>query len=89
MSAPAAPDAVPPELAQWTAQVVAALDLAEADTPDAAVLLDLTRQVAHEVTRTAGPLTCYLIGLATARRGGGAADLSQVVAEVRALVEQR
>lgn len=30
-------------------------------------LLDVTRQVAHGVARIAGPLTCYLLGLAVAR----------------------
>lgn len=30
-------------------------------------LLDLTRDVAHGVARVAGPLTCYLVGLAVAR----------------------
>ena len=29
-------------------------------------LLDLTRDVAHNVARIAGPLTCYLVGLAVA-----------------------
>ncbi|SDO40530.1 hypothetical protein SAMN04515671_0836 [Nakamurella panacisegetis] len=29
-------------------------------------LLDLTREVAHGVARIAGPLTCYLVGLAVA-----------------------
>ena len=30
-------------------------------------LLDLTRDVAHGVARIAGPLTCYLIGVAVGR----------------------
>ncbi len=30
-------------------------------------LLDVTRDVAHSVTRIAGPLTCYLLGLAVAQ----------------------
>ena len=29
-------------------------------------LLELTRDVAHGVARIAGPLTCYLVGLAVA-----------------------
>ena len=77
---------IPAELTAWTAQVLAALGLSDDDAPDAAVLLDLTREVAHQVTRTAGPLTCYLVGLAAARRGGRPDDLTQAVAQVRALV---
>lgn len=30
-------------------------------------LLDLTRDVAHGITRVAGPLTCYLVGVAVGR----------------------
>ena len=32
-----------------------------------AELLDVTRDVAHGVARVAGPLTCYLIGVAVGR----------------------
>ncbi|MCL2090827.1 MAG: DUF6457 domain-containing protein [Micrococcales bacterium] len=78
----------PAELAAWTGRVLAALGLSDDDAPDAALLLDLTRQVAHQVTRTAGPLTCYLVGVAAARRGGTPQDLAQAVAQVRALVAE-
>ncbi len=74
------------ELAAWTVRALDALGLAEDDAPDVTALLDLTREVAHQVTRTAGPLTCYLVGVAAARRGGRPEDLAHAVAQVRALV---
>ena len=45
-------------------------------------LLDLTRDVAHGVARIAGPLTCYLVGVAVGR----GADASQALASLTALV---
>ena len=56
-------------LDDWIVQASAALDL----PPDAMPtdlrneLLDLTRDVAHGVARIAGPLTCYLVGVAVGR----------------------
>ena len=38
-------------------------------------LLDVTRDVAHHIARIAGPLTCYLLGLAVA---GGMAPSAAV-----------
>ncbi len=86
---PTPADPTPPaELAAWTPRALAALGLSEDDAPDVAALLDLTRVIAHQVTRTAGPLTCYLVGVAAARNGGRPQDLAQAVAQVRALVDQ-
>lgn len=56
-------------LDDWIAEATAALGL-PADSVPAPVrdqLLDVTRDVAHGVTRIAGPLTCYLIGIAVGR----------------------
>ena len=55
-------------LDDWIADATSALSLPPASIPldlrdD---LLDLTRDVAHNVARVAGPLTCYLAGLAVA-----------------------
>ncbi len=44
-------------------------------------LLDLTRDVAHGVARIAGPLTCYLVGIAV----GQGVDPAEAVAKVGAL----
>ncbi len=55
-------------LDDWIADAAEALSLPPAPIPldlrDE--LLDLTREVAHGVARIAGPLTCYLVGLAVA-----------------------
>lgn len=47
-------------------------------------LLDLTRDVAHGITRVAGPLTCYLIGVAVGR----GADPAQATAAASAAVQE-
>jgi len=56
-------------LDDWMAQATRALDLpANAVTTELRdELLDLTRDVAHGVARIAGPLTCYLVGVAVGR----------------------
>jgi hypothetical protein len=73
-------------LDDWIAQASDALDL-PADSIDTALrdeLLDLTRDVAHGVARIAGPLTCYLVGVAVGR----GADPSAAVASLTGLVSQ-
>jgi hypothetical protein len=55
-------------LDDWLREATAALKL-PADSIPADLrndLLDVTRDVAHNVARIAGPLTTYLLGLATA-----------------------
>ncbi len=56
-------------LDDWMAQATRVLDLpADAVNNDLRdELLDLTRDVAHGVARIAGPLTCYLVGIAVGR----------------------
>ena len=70
-------------LDDWIARASTALDLPADSIPtdrrDA--LLDLTRDVAHGVARIAGPLTCYLVGIAVGR----GADPAQALATVGAL----
>ncbi len=56
-------------LDDWMAQAARALDL-PADSIDTELrdeLLNHTRDVAHGVARIAGPLTCYLVGIAVGR----------------------
>ncbi|WP_205678965.1 DUF6457 domain-containing protein [Brachybacterium endophyticum] len=59
------PRETPPEVDDWIERLAPALDL---DPQDVATnrLLGLTGQVAHGVTRPAGPVTTYLLGLAVA-----------------------
>ena len=56
-------------LAEWTALVCKELGI-DQETVDRDAVLDLTRDVAHGVTRPAAPLTAYLLGLA---QGSGTA----------------
>ncbi|MFJ2032593.1 DUF6457 domain-containing protein [Streptosporangium sp. NPDC087985] len=56
-------------LGEWTALVCRELGVDPARV-DRDALLDLTKEVAHGVTRPAAPLTAYLLGLA---QGAGSA----------------
>ena len=66
---------LPPEaLDEWLAALAAALGLDPADIP-VGTLLDVARDVAHNVARPAAPLSTFLVGLAAARNGGTPADI--------------
>jgi hypothetical protein len=69
-------------LDDWMAQAARALDLpANAVTTELRdELLDLTRDVAHGVARVAGPLTCYLVGVAVGRGQTPSAALAALTA---------
>lgn len=71
-------------LPTWTDHVRDALGIETA--VDLKGLLDATRDVAHAVERPAAPVTAFLIGYAAAQRGGTAADVDAVTAEVLELV---
>lgn len=58
----------------WLKQVASILDISESEIP-VNELLDLTREVAHNVERKSAPLTTYLIGLASAKEGANTEDL--------------
>lgn len=51
---------------------------------DAKGLLDITREVAHNVSRPAAPLTLYLLGIAV----GQGQDADEIKEKVEKLVEQ-
>jgi Domain of unknown function (DUF6457) len=73
-------------LDDWIAQASDTLDL-PADTLSTelrAELLDLTRDVAHGVARVAGPLTCYVLGVAVGRGADPKAALTALTAVVPA-----
>jgi sirohydrochlorin ferrochelatase len=67
-------------LDDWTDAVRQALGL---DPFDADIVLDLARDVAHEVMRPAAPLSAYLLGVAVGR----GADPSAAAATVTRLAE--
>lgn len=77
----------PSALDEWVAEASAALGI-ETDTSATAVILDLARDVAHDVARPAAPVTAYLLGLAVGRAGGDTdaalAELSRRLTELAA-----
>lgn len=64
----------------WVTAACAELGLDPAQVPVPAVL-DLAKDVAHQVLRPAAPVTAYLLGLAV----GGGADVSDAVGRLRDL----
>ena len=67
-------------LDRWTQAACAELNLAPAQV-SARVVLDLARDVAHQVDRPAAPLTAYLLGVAVGR----GLTLAEAADRVRAL----
>jgi hypothetical protein len=65
-------------LDDWTDAVRAALDL---DPVDTKLVLDLARDVAHEVMRPAAPLSAYLMGLAVGR-GADPRQAARVISDL-------
>ncbi|QMU97196.1 hypothetical protein FVO59_08160 [Microbacterium esteraromaticum] len=72
-------DDTPADLEGWVHSVAAALGIDPEEVP-IGLLLDVTRETAHGITRPAGPVTTFLIGLAAGR--GLAVD--DAIATVRA-----
>lgn len=68
-------------LTDWTDAVSAELGISPRWDPD--VLLDVTKDVAHQVQRPAAPLTAFLLGVAV----GGGTDLAEACAAVRRLTQ--
>lgn len=68
------------DLDDWTGTVCGELGLDPTDV-DRDLVLNLSRDVAHGVTRPAAPLTAYLIGLAVGQ-GAPAADAAARVTEL-------
>jgi hypothetical protein len=61
-------------LEEWIATLSRALGLDEADL-DRELILELTKDVAHNVARPATPLTAFLVGLAAGKAGGSADEV--------------
>lgn len=73
----------PAELTPWVHTLAAELGIDAADVPTGA-LLRITRDVAHAITRPAGPVTTYLMGVAIAR----GASYEDAAATVESLVQR-
>jgi hypothetical protein len=71
------------DLQEWIAAAGAELGLDPAEIPVGTVL-DMARDVAHQVVRPGAPVTAYLMGLAVGR----GADPSEVAARMKALAGQ-
>lgn len=68
----------------WLAQVAALLGISEKDVPVDA-LLNLTREVAHNVERKSAPLTTFLIGLAAGKSDG---EVTELINKITAAVNE-
>lgn len=73
----------PGELETWVRAAAADLGV-DPDKVPIGLLLDVTRETAHDVMRPAGPVTTFLIGLAVGR--GSTVD--DAVATVRARIAE-
>jgi len=70
-------------LDDWTATVRTGLGLAEAVADEQRLVLDLARDVAHDVLRPAAPLSTYLLGVAVGR-GADPAEAARAIGELAA-----
>lgn len=68
-----------PELDQWVSQASSALGLS--DDVDVEAILNVAKDVAHNVIRPAAPVSTYLMGLAVAR-GMDPSDAAQLISEL-------
>jgi hypothetical protein len=71
-------------LDEWIAAAKAELGLDDL-TVDTSMLLDMTKDVAHNIARPAAPLTAFLVGYAAARAGGGTVAVDEAAAKVSSL----
>lgn len=87
----AAPQEVERHFMQDWADVLAAeleLDCEAAESPNLKALLDVTRLIAHNVTRPAGPVATYYIGLAAGLAAGKLESAEEATALINKLVDQ-
>ena len=75
----------PRALQDWTAELIAELEL---DPDDAATkqVLDLARDIAHQVARPAAPLSAFLVGLAAGKQGGTREQVNSMFSRTQALI---
>lgn len=71
-------------LEEWMRTVCRALAV-DPSSIDRDLVLDLTKDVAHNVARPAAPLTAFVVGLAAGKAGGQREDISAAVEKAAAL----
>ncbi|GAA1589495.1 DUF6457 domain-containing protein [Actinoplanes couchii] len=72
------------EMDSWVAEVTAELGLTDVTVPSKEIL-DVARDVAHNVLRPGAPVSAYILGLAVA----AGADPAEAAAKISALALQR
>lgn len=77
-------------LKEWVDLVCRELDIADVVSPAAmqSRVLDMSRDVAHDVARPAAPLTAYLLGLAAGRTSDPEAAADELAQRVCQLVQR-
>lgn len=77
-------------LEEWVGAVCRELGIADlvAQQPMQSRVLDISRDVAHDVARPAAPLTAYLLGLAAGRDGDPEAVADDLAERVRLLAQR-
>lgn len=77
-------------LEEWVGAVCRELDIADAVEQPAmqSRVLDISRDVAHDVARPAAPLTAYLLGLAAGRSSDPEASADELAERVRVLAQR-
>ncbi|QZY29275.1 DUF6457 domain-containing protein [Nocardioides coralli] len=72
-------------LHDWIDELCDALDV-EAEV-DEALVLDLARSAAHNVTKVAAPITTYLLGYAAGLQGADPEDVEDLAARAQVLAD--
>lgn len=73
-------------LDEFTKTVSKALGLDE-DAVDRDLVLDMTKDVAHNIARPAAPIAAFLVGLAAGKAGGSRDDVRAAAEKVAALAK--
>ncbi|HET6909615.1 MAG TPA: DUF6457 domain-containing protein [Mycobacteriales bacterium] len=71
-------------LEEWMRTLCRALGV-DAAGIDRDLVLDLTKDVAHNVARPAAPLTAFVVGLAAGKAGAQPSDISAAIEKAAAL----
>ena len=81
MMTPMATSPLPNGIPEWVTTLRARYDLSEEQLPTNEILA-LAGVAAHSVTRPAAPITTFIAGLVAGSRGGAAADIEALIAEL-------